>query len=168
MNPDLPIHLISKILLHTDLEIDTRRALRMRPGPVKRLISTNAHTALAHLFEQRSNAWARFAQNQKAGGNTSCLLADNLIFMYVSYTYERILMQFQKIMFVEPRPRFVQRFVDDSDLDLEEEKSSPRLILQFYYTAPILFSSTWFLFENKSLDCSRHRPPLTLGGHLAR
>jgi hypothetical protein len=51
MNPDLPTHLISKILFHADLEIDTRRALRMRPGPVKRLISNNARQFVPEAIE---------------------------------------------------------------------------------------------------------------------
>ena len=74
MNPEVPGHLVSKILLDAYLGIDTRRALRMRPGPVTRLVPEDARSALARLFELRSLAYARFVQFEEAGGDVSCAL----------------------------------------------------------------------------------------------
>ena len=49
MTTALPNHLILKILNYANLDIDTRLALRMRPGKVERLISDKSR-GLLHAF----------------------------------------------------------------------------------------------------------------------
>ena len=129
MNPEVPGHLVSKMLLDADLGIDTRRALRMRPGPVARLIPSDARSALARLFELRSLSYARFVQLEEAGGDASCALGgcsgppiprpnrprESLdVSLEVWYIGGRVLMQFEKLLLVEPR------FLDD-DTDSDDE-----------------------------------------------
>ena len=53
-NADLPDHLIASILFAADLDVDARRALRMKPGRVERLISAEARSTLSLLFKERS------------------------------------------------------------------------------------------------------------------
>lgn len=57
MVEDLPNHLISRIFHEADLDIDTRRALRIRPGSVKRVMSSKAYSTLLHLCDARSKMW---------------------------------------------------------------------------------------------------------------
>ena len=118
MNPDLPTHLVSRLLLDADLAIDTRRELRMRPGPVGRLLSTDARSKLAGLFDLRSRTYARFVQLKKAGGGACSALGgcdsplipqssprESLSISLSVWDIDgRVLMQFEKTLLVEPRP----------------------------------------------------------------
>jgi len=112
MNPYLPNHVVSKIL-----EIDKRRALLMRPGPVKRLISVDAYSTLANLFLKRSNMWARYSEHTKVNSNTFTSLStfsspripqansnESCIQICICDIGKSVLMQFEKLMFVAPRP----------------------------------------------------------------
>ena len=50
---NIPDHILSIIFKAADFDIDTRRALNMRPGDVKRYISKEAHENLFKFFETR-------------------------------------------------------------------------------------------------------------------
>ena len=76
----LPDHLISMILRDADLDIETRRALRLRPGSVKRVMAAAAYSALSDVLDARSKMWVEFLRTGRTplGKCRSPLLAQEV------------------------------------------------------------------------------------------
>ena len=112
---DLPDHLIASILFAADLDVDARRALRMKPGRVERLITPDARTSLSLLFEQRSKRWsgrrscpegcrAALASCNGPSIPQHCPRQTLTMCLSVWDIDGRTLMQFEKMLTIQPRP----------------------------------------------------------------
>ena len=155
MNPDLPNFVISDILYAADLDIDTRRALKMRPKSVKRLIDVDVYSTLTKLFDLRSKMWNKFAKqgsNSALGGCLGPIIPQPdprqtiEIDLTVWFIKGRVLMQIEKMLMVPAGPgsfsgqaynrgsvhcevqtgRLVPRFIDsDTESDMEDADFGP-------------------------------------------